>query len=49
MNPHPGEAPPPFARRTSTSSSSPRGSSRGVGYREGEESAVEKEVAVAGS
>lgn len=49
MNPHPGEAPPPFARRTTTSSSSPRGSSRGVGYREGEESAVEKEVAVAGS
>lgn len=28
MNPHPGEAPPPFARRTS---SRPRGSSRGVG------------------
>lgn len=30
MNPHPGEAPPPFAR-TTTSSSNPRGSSRGGG------------------
>lgn len=28
MNPHPGEAPPPFARRTTTNGSSPRGSSR---------------------
>lgn len=51
MNPYPGEAPPPFARRTIITSSSPRGNTRGQDTRrEGvESSAAEKEETAAGS